>query len=488
VIPSVGERLTYYSALSSDNRYIAIKTETGLYVWSFDKQEYIYTEEYAEIEYPTNAIAWQPHSAVLAVGLEDNLKLINVETSEIILDSNEFRDQIVDIVWKSNGEEFAVVDENTSIQIWNIGQRALIREIGNYNLTSIKKLDWHPTRDLLLALTTDSEIDIWNTQTSELIDDYQEYHLSGDGIGWTLDNRYFVFQSDNRSLIWDTTTGQLSAASRDLYNINQPTAWQQGGSEKFSWNASGTYLAIPSFDKIEIFEYGNNTVAFSLYPPQPGTRIYNAAWSSDGQLLASDTNNGIVIWDVTNHSVVYVNEEEFIFPSIVWDKNGYQFIANFRRGPLEIIDLVTERHLELDITDEDGYVFVMFDIFDWHASGEYIAGVSQGVSGKGVVWNAETGEILMHHDNYRGLAWHPREEWIAAATNIIGERNNFIGYAINIIDISDYSILYTLEGQTNAFTYPSSLFWSPDGSKLASVNIWGQTHIWRFDEVPVTVP
>jgi WD40 repeat protein len=483
-IPISAVSPVFVATLSPDEQYMALRTDTEVSIWDIASERFVYRQPYSPAGAFIGRIVWNRESSLLAIALMDGFDLIDIETGDVVWSMREFSARIDDIDWSSDGRRLVTDDAEGSINLWDVEQRTLISEITSHDPRYYTQFDWHPIQDLLLILTDDSQITLWNTNTVTTLNIYHEYYFYRYVKGWSLDSASFILQTDYRQLVLNTDTGMFQSASYGSEDVNLPFAWQQQALGSSTWSSDGRYLAVSRQDFVEIFERGNTVGASSLYLPEKHNAVYNIAWSADAELLASQTDIGIVVWDVSTGEVSFEMVAELVYPVISWHPQLHRLIVHFRGNPEKIIELETGEQIELANPHNIG-----FSRFMWHSNGRYVAGITDSdIQDAVFIWNTETGEQVEELDNYIDFAWHPSREWIALAENVFISVSQPPDLQLHVMDVNSGQMLYRLEGQTNSFVSPGSLFWSPDGSKLASVDIRGRVRIWRFDEVASTMP
>ena len=201
------------------------------------------------------------------------------------------------------------------------------------------------------------------------------------------------------------------------------------------------------------------------------SQFYSVAWSEDGQRLAAETwGNNIVVWDVADA------KQNRVFPAIASSFNDYlNSDIGFAWSP-------DERHFVTGTPDGDIYIrnwtngklvrvleghTELINSLVWSPGGDFIASGAEDSTAR--IWDAKTGLELS------SLRAHPEKQekklrsvgsidWAPDGSKLlIGER----GRQLYIWDLETFQEVGIFDAHEEAV---DSAFWSPDGTKVASID------------------
>ena len=220
--------------------------------------------------------------------------------------------------------------------------------------------------------------------------------------------------------------------------------------------------------------------------------VWTAAWSPNGQLIASGGDDGTVqIWDPTTGKLIFTYNgyagkgQSIEVVTLAWSPDGKRIVSSATvssPGPflpdLRVWDATTGNTLlsyNGHLPHTAGNSNVVGQVA-WSPDGKYIA--SAGAYDKTAqVWDASTGKTIL---TYRGhsydvwkIQWSPDSKHIASASGDPGTPST--GGDIQVWDINgNRTVTYT--GHSAEVT---DIAWSPDGTDIVSAGRDGTVQVWN---------
>lgn len=197
--------------------------------------------------------------------------------------------------------------------------------------------------------------------------------------------------------------------------------------------------------------------------------ISRIAWSPDGELLASASDDNIIrITRVESGAVVCILEghDDTVF-SVAWSESSRFLASGSDDETIRWWDVANGKTLKVMTGHSSGVVCVA-----WLPGEEFI------ISGSGdktiCVWDLQTGKVVRKIDTHGGwirdLLPSPSRELIASAS---------YDKTIKIWRVDNFECLQTLEGHTDGV---HGLAWSPDDQFIASASKDKTVRIWHGRE------
>ncbi|MCP4419148.1 MAG: hypothetical protein GY805_21240 [Chloroflexi bacterium] len=228
--------------------------------------------------------------------------------------------------------------------------------------------------------------------------------------------------------------------------------------------------------------------------------VNSAAWKGDGSLLASASNDGmVIIWDTESWQPVtaLTNHTQGV-NSIAWKGDGSRLASTSSDGTVNIWDTESWQSV-ITLTEHTGRVDSLFDLdpthdvkgVAWSTDGSRLASVSSCViqdlticsQGEIIIWDTESWQpmtTLTQKYNVNSVVWNGDGSRLASATC---EEEDIGGFCIQgkiiIWDTGSWKSVATLNGHEH---FVSTVAWKQDGNSLASASADGTVIIWQAGE------
>lgn len=232
-----------------------------------------------------------------------------------------------------------------------------------------------------------------------------------------------------------------------------------------AWSPDGRYIVTGSFDHTaRVWNAASGNLVCTY---QADDVIYAVAWSPNSQLIASESNNAVHIWNAANCSEntnYAVHTESGSIMSVAWSPNGQNIASGGWDRTADIWNITSGKTL---------FTIPFSDVVSslaWSPNGQEIAASSW--NNVVQIWNTRTAQPFRTYSNYfaqavNAVAWSPNGHYLA-----VGNNNS----TVEVVDIVSDTIICDYAGHSKAV---NAVAWSPDGQSIASGSDDGTVRIWN---------
>ena len=245
------------------------------------------------------------------------------------------------------------------------------------------------------------------------------------------------------------TKQTIVTASKDGYSINQQ--YEVDTTSQLPFNAIPDQTSQPILDWVKVDEHSAEA------------RIYDVAWSPNGQSLAFSTQLRVVsVVDVETGNTQVLDDNKTSIPAVdtlAWSHDGRMLALSGWYPEVLIWNLSDENPV---LTELQVGLFQGTKYLAWSpGSSKFAVSFTATVDGETVrqleIWDGATGQKLQDipGTGYGKLAWSPDGNYLASTMP---------GHRLEVLNTSDWSLHGTLADLDFGM---AEIAWSPDGLSLA---------------------
>lgn len=293
---AVSKEILWTSDWSPNGQYIAIGGNIDTL--------HIYTPKRLKVykSYPIKGtitcVKWHPSKNILAIATQissDKVRILNLDTNQSIMLEGISPDGARGIDWNYSGEYLAVGDNDGQISIFDLTGK-LIRTIKQENTKAITSIDWHPTKNIFIAVGEKIRLfDIDGTSLKTITHRPEDVLLLC--VAWHRSGEFFVTGDYGDSEHNLKPLLQFWGANGDLLNAIDIS---RGEYRTIAWNSKGDRLASAS-DVLRIWDKTGQLITEG----HSKDYLWGLSWNKQGtRIVTSSTLQGIIIWNKKAQRVI----------------------------------------------------------------------------------------------------------------------------------------------------------------------------------------
>ncbi len=375
--------------------------------------------------------------------------------------------------WQPNGDKIAVA---SATGIWFY--TGDFQDSGHIESTDVAKMAWSPDGRTLAVLTTqgctpntcNNHLIFWDAQMLQQRPVQTTPQASFSEIAWSPDGTLFAglaygVGGSERLLVWNIKSGQIV---RDMLH---PAADYHASYTALEWSPDSKRVAALSEYHVDLIAIATEHITVSLATTPQLADFSKMAWSPDGRQLATlMISNPAKVWDTQTGAVLQTLPAETTSgTALAWEPSGKRLLLSVG-GNLKLYTWTAATSATVTLTIGSDHMYTLH----WH--GNLVWGMDYNFLTI-TQWDARNGQIraILHaHENvYRGLTWSPDSSRIATINT---------AYQITIWDAHSGHALLVIPPVPGVALFepgfpPPFLAWSPDGTRLVSVD--NVVHLWN---------
>jgi WD40 repeat protein/serine/threonine protein kinase len=348
--------------------------------------------------------AFSPDGRLLvSVGEDKQVIVWDFARRERLRTFKDHTDWIASVAFSPDGNWFATASYDKTVIVWDatrLEKAAVLRD----HREKVCAVAFSPDARLLASSGHQSESQddgtvLWQVGSWEKVGVIPCGADDANNLLFSPDSRRLIFHKDDRRNTWDLRTGQPLANEFDPAWYGNCAVFSPDGKRLVSVNAAGEVIFV-DWQRRSIFQ---------RYPAhQDNGRA--AAWSPDGQLVATGAEN-VILWDGATMRKIAPLEHSSVVWGLAFSPDGRWLISTHGDGAVLVWDIL-ERRRAANFNEHSDSVRAVAFAHD----GRRIASASEDRSV--IVWDATTGRkettLAGHTTRVTGVAFAPGGDWLAS--------------------------------------------------------------------------
>ncbi len=489
-----------------DSAQLAVATSGEFQVWNVSTGQPTPLPNFNGVAFDA---AWSPDGSQLAIGFNqsDGVLLYDMATQERrILLTNQIGAPKL-LAWSPDGKWLASVHDDGWLRVWDVASGAEQRKYPSIGFTSIDSLAWSPDSKTLAAGYRDNIIRLWSFDSEDpilLTDSWWTIHslaFSPDGATiysagydnivrvWDVASATLIksvtdFNDGVQQVVWSTADGEPTLVTTGRNPFYVIRAWDPATGQlkqalnRYVMNGLGARRSPDGWQFLSQIVEGSNDLLLWNAQDESAPLTFkgkagaadSAAWSGNGQWVATGGGDGVHVWDaVTGEEVDMLGGFFGTINNLRWSNDNTRLTWNDESGAVKSWQWQTGQTQPTQLLDANTGAYPT--AFAWSPDETKLA-VSY-VSGDIRIWDPQKGNLLADlpgaPSNYAYvLAWSPDGKLLATTDTV--------DFDVRVWNVALKQVVATLTGHSD---YVNALAWSPDGQLLASGSSDGTVRLWR---------
>jgi WD40 repeat protein len=321
------EDMIYSAQYSIDGNYILTTSQDEyMRIWDINQGIEVYSQKYNDIQ----EACYSPNGKHILLRFYDEIALFDINKKKVIQEIKIPQCQSVcfnqkgTLIAASSWDKILLLDEALNLIRTLIGHKMVINS-----------MDFSFNGDLLASASgsifnsADNSIRIWDTSSGKTTKILTGHSSGVECVRFSPDNKHIASCSSDKSIIiwefdheiiksrlrghtdfinhieYNYDGAELISCSYDntirIWDVNSSKEKQilkcNGWSDFVKYNNDGNYIIAGLWEKLYMWKRTNNT---NVWWYDFDSKIKNVTYSSDGKMIAANTNRGIEIWDIAN--------------------------------------------------------------------------------------------------------------------------------------------------------------------------------------------
>jgi WD40 repeat protein len=280
---------TVFNANVSFVKSVALNENKNLYAWCGRTNEVKVSGKAPFLSHigSVNAVDFNNDGSLLLSGSNDNnIKLWNVETGELLKTFSEHVTQTKDVVFTSDGKN-AVSAENNYIVYWrnvvegHIGKKPFYGHTGTVN-----SIDMNQDMSKIVSGSRDGTIKIWDVESGQMLQSINAHPYGVSDVEFNKSGNNIVSCGRDSSInLWDADSYQLIKNIKTNFRVNS-----------VSFHHSGNYLAVCGNDT-SVFIYSVSDLSIIKTLNGHTSSILDVKFSkSNNTIISGGADDKVFVW------------------------------------------------------------------------------------------------------------------------------------------------------------------------------------------------
>ena len=355
-----GKLGTVFATYSSDGRYVAaINVNESIQI--YDTKEIIPRLEWHEED--VYSVAYSSDGKhVVSYSHDDVVRIWDVVTGKCVQSHKGCIEDIKQSVFNVDSSKIVLVShEKDSVVIWDVNRNRKCLSFGAHESREYYAASFSPDGQFVVTVSNDRIVEIWDAQSGSFINDFE--------FPYDVYNAFFSPSGDLIATICNDVPYTDLIVIFD-FNREEVVSTIQGESGEFITNSfspdSKEFITVSNKNgAITIWDVKTGSVSKQLQDPD-GIGFSDAAYSTDGKMIASTRFGSILIWDVENGIILHTLNDPA--SSVGFSKDGRCIVSSDDGGTIRIwdypplqdlIDQTRERFKDRPLTAEERKMYYL---------------------------------------------------------------------------------------------------------------------------------
>jgi WD40 repeat protein len=411
-------------------------------------------------EKPVTSVAWSPDGTQLATASEDGtIRIADAKTSTETLVLRGHKGVIHSIAWRPDGKKMASGGEDGTTRVWSlpsgVQEKLLPKSAGE-----VRSVAWNRNGSRLAYGS--NNLVVWESDTDKatVLESYDGNYVLC--LAWSPDAKLLAAGvTDRYAHIIDV------AANAKLRSLPSGD-WVRS----VAWSPDGKRIATEDFGEVAIWDAGVWKVSSRL----TGTRGYinSMAWSADGRMLATGDDTPKV-WDVeARRLLMSLAGHTSWITAVMWSPSGNELASGSNDSTARIWNTSVVKEVQAFQIQVSSATTGFVPLLAWCPAGNRLVSAAQNIK----VWDLEDGKEpfaidtgddlnLGQYQHLSAIAWNPKQERLVG---VVGPIPTVTEWDMT----TGKSLAHT---QNEVIQAASTVEWSPDGTRIATVGGTGEFYL-----------